>query len=66
MCLAIPGKVIKIKGKQVWIQYPETVNQALVADIPVKNGDMVLVQMGIIIKKMTQKESRLSQKAWEK
>ena len=66
MCLAIPGKVIKIKGKQVWIQYPETVNQALVADRPVKNGDMVLVQMGIIIKKMTQKESRLSQKAWEK
>ena len=56
VCLAIPGQVIKIKGRQAIIKYPGQENPAMIADEPVKIGDMVMVQMGIIVKKLDQQE----------
>lgn len=56
MCLAIPGKVKKIEGRKVLIAYPNEIKQALVGDEPIKVGDYVLVQMGIIIKILSPSE----------
>jgi hydrogenase expression/formation protein HypC len=65
VCLAIPGKIIKIEGCQATVQYPGQTQPALINDQKVKAGDFVMVQMGIIIKKLTAKEAKLSLKAWQ-
>jgi hydrogenase assembly chaperone HypC/HupF len=56
MCLAIPGKVKEIKGEQVLVQYPKEIRPAFSGGEPVKIGDYVMVQMGIVIKILNQKE----------
>jgi len=64
MCLAIPGKIKEIKGRQVLVEYPEESRLALVGDDPVKIGDCVLVQMGIVIKILSSKEAAAASEAW--
>lgn len=64
MCIAAPGKIIKVDGKAATVEYPGTTRQVLIGNESVKIGDWVLVQMGIIIKILTPEESAASQKAW--
>jgi len=49
MCLAIPGKVIKIEGRKAMVKYPSETRPAMVAQEQVAVGDIVLVQMGLIV-----------------
>ena len=66
MCLAIPGKIVKIEGRRVMVEYPgKEVRLALVGDEPVKVGDYVMVQMGIVIKIISPKEAKVALKAWQ-
>lgn len=65
MCLAIPGIIKNIKGKKATVQYPNQFREAIVGDAPVKIGDYVLVQMGIIVKILSSAEAKASQKAWK-
>ena len=64
MCLAIPGKVKEIKGQRLMVEYPTETRPALAGGIDLKIGDYVLIQMGIAIKIVTEKEARRSWKAW--
>ena len=64
MCLAIPGKIKEIKGRQVLVEYPEETRLALVGDEPVKVGDYVLVQMGIVIKILSSNEAMAASEVW--
>jgi hydrogenase expression/formation protein HypC len=66
MCLAIPGKIIKVKGRQATIQYPGEIRKALIAEEKIKVGDWAMVQMGIVVSKMSQKQAHDSLKAWIK
>jgi len=66
MCLAIPGKIKEIKGRQVLVEYPEETRLALVGDEPVKVGDYVLVQMGIVIKILSSNEAMAASEVWSK
>lgn len=66
MCLAIPGKIIKIEGKKVVVEYPGEMRQVLLGGDEVKIGDWVLVQMGIVIKVLSSQEAKIVQKAWQK
>ncbi|MBU0650168.1 HypC/HybG/HupF family hydrogenase formation chaperone [Patescibacteria group bacterium] len=53
MCLAVPGKIIKIDGREALIEYPgETQKAYLGDDIKADVGDFVLVQMGVIVKRI--------------
>ncbi len=65
MCLAIPGKVKKILDRQTLVEYPSESRLVLTGGIPVKVGDYVLVQMGIIIKKISETEAKSVLKAWQ-
>ena len=65
MCLAIPGKVKEIKGQKIMVEYPTETRQALAGGIDLKVGDYVLIQMGIAIKIVTEKEAHTSWKAWK-
>ena len=64
MCLAIPGKIIKIAGHKIIVEYSGQTSQVLVGNEPIKIGDYVMVQMGIVIKILSPKEAALLQKAW--
>lgn len=66
MCLAIPGKVKQIQGEKITVEYPTETRQALAGGMPLAVGDYILVQMGIAIKVVTEKEARVSWKAWKK
>jgi len=65
MCLAIPGKIIKIDGMEALIEYPGETRRAFLGDdVKAKINDFVLVQMGVVIKKISAKEAKISLKAW--
>lgn len=65
MCLAIPGKVIQISGREALIEYPGENRRVLVGEDGVKVGDYVMVQMGIIVKILNAKEAKITMEAWE-
>lgn len=65
MCLAIPGEVIKIEGRKVWVKYPGITNVAMVVDDEIKVGDMVMVQMGIVVRKLSKKQAKEMRAGWE-
>jgi len=59
MCLAYPGKVIKIKNNQAVVDFNgiiKSVNIELVDDL--KIGDYVNVHAGFAISKLTQKDAQ--------
>ena len=65
MCLAIPGKVKKINGRQAVVEYPNDVRPVMVGEDNVKVGDFVMVQMGIIVKIISPEEASDALKAWK-
>lgn len=65
MCLAFPGKVINIEGRKAAVEYPGEVREALVGVEDLKVGNMVLVQMGIIIQVISAGQADKSVKAWK-
>ena len=58
MCLAIPGKILKVEGQKITVEYPGQIRQALAGGESVKIGDWILVQMGVVIKILTPEEAK--------
>jgi len=65
MCLAIPGKVKSLCGKKVLVQYPQTETEVLTGGFNLKTGDNVLVQMGVVVQKLSPKESASILSLWQ-
>jgi len=65
MCLAIPGQIKSIKGRQAEVKYTDSSRTALIGETGVKVGDWVMVQMGIIVKKMPAPEAKEMLAAWK-
>jgi len=64
MCLAIPGKIKQIDGREALVEYPQEVRQTFLGDdVPAQVGDYVMVQMGVVVKKLTAKEAETTLKA---
>ena len=53
MCIAVPGKVIRIEGSVALVDFSGNIIEAKSGLVPVKVGDMVLVHAGCILQKMT-------------
>lgn len=66
MCIAAPGKVIKIEGRKATVQYGDDTRYALIGDEHVTVGDYVLVQMGIVIQVVSKKDAKIAEAAWQK
>ena len=65
MCIAVPGIIASIERGVAWISYPGNLKQkALIASMPVKIGDSVMVQMGIIVNILDEIEAESVNKAW--
>jgi hydrogenase expression/formation protein HypC len=65
MCIAVPGKIKKIEGRKALLDYPGEKRFALIGGDPVKVGDYVMVQMGIIVKILSQDEAQAAIEAWK-
>lgn len=67
MCIAAPGKVIKIEDKKALIQYPgDITGYALITNERVRLGSFVSVQMGLIVNVLSKKDSLFAAKAWKR
>lgn len=66
MCLAVPGKIVKVDGRKTVVDYCSETRQVLTGGESLKVGDYVMVQMGIVVKILSPKEAKLSLKAWKK
>ncbi len=64
MCLALPGEVIKIEGMEIFVKYPDETRKALSGGVNVGVGDYVLVQMGVVIKKLSPEEAEIASNSW--
>lgn len=64
MCLAVPGRIVKIERGKAVVQYPGEVREVMAAGEPVQAGDWVLVQMGIIIQVLTPAEADEAMRVW--
>lgn len=58
MCLAIPGKVVKLNAEKAIVDYGFEKREADNSLIKAKPGDWVLVQYRMIVQKLSEKEAR--------
>jgi len=65
MCLAIPGKIVKIEGDEAVIEYPGQTRTAKIIEGEYAVGDYVFVSAKIIVQKIPEKEALESLKGWE-
>lgn len=65
MCLAMPGKIIKIEGDLATIEYPGQTRTATIIDGEYSIGDYVFVSAKIIVQKLSKEEALESLKGWE-
>ncbi|MBW2985762.1 HypC/HybG/HupF family hydrogenase formation chaperone [Candidatus Woesearchaeota archaeon] len=66
MCLAIPGKIVKIDKDTAVIDYSGEIRKAsvsLIDDLSV--GDYVLVNAGFVMEKIPEEQALQSIKAWK-
>lgn len=66
MCLAIPGRVISIKGDRATVDYGGTVTDANITLVMPEVGDYVIVHAGFAIEKLDVEEAEKSLKEWRK
>lgn len=66
MCIATPGKIVKVEGRKALVDYCSETRQVLTGGETVKVGDYVMVQMGIVVKILSRKEAAAALKAWAK
>lgn len=66
LCLAIPGKIIKIEKGFATIDYSGEQRKASTELVNVKSGDYVIVQAQFVIQKIPEKEALEAIKVWEK
>ena len=56
MCVALPGKVIELTGRDAVVDFSGNQVTARAGLVDVKVGDYVLVHAGCVIQKVTQQE----------
>ncbi|MCI1956043.1 MAG: HypC/HybG/HupF family hydrogenase formation chaperone [Oscillospiraceae bacterium] len=57
MCVALPGKVLKIDGRRATVDFSGNTVEADAGLVPVKPGDNVLVHAGCILQVLSQNEN---------
>ena len=64
MCLAIPGKIVKIEGDQAEIDFGGAMKTANVAMVDAKVGTWAVVHAGFAIELMDEEEALETLKLW--
>ena len=66
MCLAVPGKIIKINGSSATVDYGREKRTGKIIEKGCKKGDFVIVQGGIVVQKVSKKEAERALKMYNK
>ena len=66
LCLAIPGKIIKIEKGFATVDYSGEQRKASTELVDVEPGDYVIVQAQFVIQKIPEKEALEAIKVWQK
>jgi len=65
VCLAIPGKVVEIKGRKAIVDYGGVIREADISLVDAKKGDYVIVHAGFAIQVIDEKEAKETIKIFE-
>lgn len=65
MCLAVPGKVVKVEGNQAEVDFGGVLRKVNISLVESTPGDWVVVHAGFAIEKMDEKEARETLKLWQ-
>lgn len=65
MCLAVPGRIVAIRGQNATIDFGGVQREANVSLIEPKVGDYVVVHAGFAIQVVDEEEARETIKLWE-
>jgi hydrogenase expression/formation protein HypC len=65
MCLAVPGKIVSIDGKQAQIDFGGITREANVSMVEVGVGDYVIIHAGFAIQVVDAEEAEETIKLWE-
>jgi hydrogenase expression/formation protein HypC len=66
MCLAIPGKIIKIEGETATVDYGDEKREARLINKDIKVDDYVVVQNKLILQSIPEEQAKESIKLWKK
>jgi len=64
MCLAVPGKIIKIDGDVGEIDFGGVIRKANIAMVEAKVGDWAVVHAGFAIEIMDEEEAQETLRLW--
>lgn len=64
MCLAIPGKIISVKGRNAKVDFGGTRRAVNISLVNAKKGDYVIVHAGYAIQKLDKKEALETLRIW--
>jgi hydrogenase expression/formation protein HypC len=65
LCLAMPGKIIKVEKGFATVDYSGEKRRASVELVKVKPGDYVIVQAKFVVQKVPEKEAVEAIKVWQ-
>ena len=65
MCLAIPGKIIKIENSKVIVDSAGSLSEAIAKGIKVNIGDYVMVQFGMVTEVVPEKQAETMINNWK-
>ena len=58
MCLAVPGKIVGVKGDLATVDYEVEKRTGKILTPDFKKGDYVIIQGGIVVMKIPEKEAQ--------
>jgi hydrogenase expression/formation protein HypC len=65
MCLAVPGRIVSIDGKNAEVDYGGITRETNVSMVDVKVGDYVIIHAGFAIQIVDELEAKETIKLWE-
>jgi hydrogenase expression/formation protein HypC len=65
MCLAIPGKIVSIKGDIAVVDFGGVQRETNVSLVEARMGDYVVVHAGFAIQTLDEEDARETIKLWE-
>ena len=65
MCLAVPGKIMSIEGKDAQIDFGGVMREANISMVQVGVGDYVIVHAGFAIQVIDEDEAKETIQLWE-